>query len=268
MSAELTPHQRLWQKLREHTEARIGLGHAGGSITTQHHLEFQYAHACAQDAVWRPLDWSAIKQRLAHIDAQLIEITSQAVDRHHYLQRPDLGRKLSIESVNTLSQLKATKTDLVIVIADGLSSSAIEQQAVEMVKALLDACKQRQLACPYVFLASQARVALGDPIAEQLGARHLVLMVGERPGLSSPNSLGIYYTYQAKQGYTDANRNCISNIRNGGQSVVEAAQRLMWLVEQAELRQFSGVELKDESQSDNSLISEAANNFLLPVKEK
>lgn len=260
----LTPHEKHWRRLREHTEARIGLGHSGGSITTEHHLAFQYAHACAQDAVWRPLDWNVVTAGLENMTIELIKVESKAGNRDQYLQRPDYGRQLSEASHNMLADLDKQKADAVIVIADGLSSTAIEQNAVKMVQSLLAAFKDRGLSCPYVVLAEQSRVALGDEVAQLLNARHLVLLVGERPGLSSPNSLGIYYTYSAKAGYTDAKRNCISNVREGGQSVQAATNRLMWLVGEAEVRKLSGVQLKDESDAETLQIDYQLKNILLP----
>lgn len=262
-----TAHDKLWQRLRQYTEARIGLGRSGGSITTEQHLAFQYAHACAQDAVWRPLDWDSIESALAGTSPELIKLKSHVEDRHQYLQRPDYGRQLAMSSKQTLSGLDKKETDVVIVIADGLSSTAIEQNAVAMIKSLLTAFKQQSLQCPYICLAEQARVALGDEIAEMLTARHLVLLVGERPGLSSPNSLGIYYTYRARAGYNDAKRNCISNIRAGGQSIEAATRRLMWLIKEAEIRKLSGVQLKDESQGDESKLNFKQKNILLPEQD-
>lgn len=261
---QLSAHDKLWRRLREYTEARIGLGHTGGSITTEHHLAFQYAHACAQDAVWRSLDWDVVISGLAKTDVEQIKVESNATDRDQYLQRPDYGRQLSDASRNRLSDLDKKPADAVIVIADGLSSTAIEQNAVSMVKSLLDAFKEQGLTCPYICLAEQARVALGDEVAQLLNARHLILLVGERPGLSSPNSLGIYYTYSAKAGYTDAKRNCISNVRAGGQSVPDATNRLMWLVREADVRKLSGVQLKDESDSNILALERQQKNILLP----
>ncbi len=261
---QLTAHDKLWRRLREYTEARIGLGHTGGSITTEHHLAFQYAHACAQDAVWRPLDWDKVASDLQDRDLNLLKIESKATHRNEYLQRPDYGRQLSDASKEMLSNLDKKKADAVIVIADGLSSTAIEQNAVDMASNLLEAFKDQGLACPYICLAKQARVALGDEVAQLLGAKHLILLVGERPGLSSPDSLGIYYTYAAKAGYTDAKRNCISNVRLGGQSVLAATSRLMWLVREAEVRKLSGVQLKDESDAEIQTIDHQTKNILLP----
>ncbi len=262
--ASLSKHQRLWQHLRKHTEARIGLGRSGGSMTTEHHLAFQYAHACAQDAVWRPLDWAAVASGLSGSTFERVDITSQAQNRDQYLQRPDLGRQLSKQSQQTLMGLNKQHSDVVIVIADGLSSTAIEHNAIKMVACLLTTFSEHALACPYICFAKQARVALGDSIAELLNAKHLVLLVGERPGLSSPNSLGIYYTYGAKAGYTDEKRNCISNIRDGGQSIEMAAERLIWLINEAARRQLSGVNLKDDSQSSTMQLPQNTQNILLP----
>lgn len=258
--------QQFWTSLRQFTEARIGLGHAGGSVTTEHHLAFQFAHACAQDAVNRPLDWQIVIDGLTDSGVDLVQITSQAKDRPEYLKRPDLGRKLSEESKTALqehSKKLKTQDDVVIVIADGLSTTAIEQQAAALTKQVLTLFAKHELTCRTVCLADQSRVALGDGVAEQLGAQHLVVIVGERPGLSSPNSLGMYYCFNAKVGYTDAERNCISNIRPGGQSIEQASHRLMWLILEADKLKLSGVRLKDGSDNDQ-IAHESTANFLLP----
>lgn len=261
-----TKHEKLWQALRQYTEARIGLGHSSGSILTKDHLAFQYAHACAQDAVRRALNWQTVIDGLQKAQLDVLRVHSQAADREEYLQRPDLGRVLDSHSLEAVAGL-AKKIDVMLVIADGLSSTAIEQNALAMTKQLTKELTKHGLACPYVCLAEQARVALGDHIAELTGARHLVVLIGERPGLSSPNSLGLYYSWSAKQGFTDAQRNCISNIRDGGQSVVSATQRAMWLIKQAEKRKISGVMLKDESQAQSITLNKTPENFLIPLKD-
>lgn len=255
-------HQDFWQKLKSFTDARIGLGHTGGSLTTKHHLAFQFAHAQAQDAVWRKLDWQAIEQQLTDLSLDFMRIQSKAGNRDEYLQRPDFGRQLSEDSKTTLLALNA-RFDVAIVVADGLSSTAIEQNAIAFIKQLIPSLESQQLSIGPIVLAEQARVALGDPIAEVLQAKHLIVLVGERPGLSSPNSLGLYYTFNAQSGHTDAQRNCISNVREGGQSTEQAVNRLMWLLNEADKRQLSGVQLKDDSQGEMQAI-ELTKNFLLP----
>jgi ethanolamine ammonia-lyase small subunit len=246
--SEATP---AWLKLKELTAARIALGRTGVSLPTKDILEFRMAHARARDAVHTALEIEPLLKGLASRGFAPITVASQAADRHTFLLRPDLGRRLSVDSAQTLTNLsKDTKQalpNLAFVIADGLSAQAIQRHALALLEALRIELPQVQEAA--VVLATQARVALGDEIGEILGAELVVVLIGERPGLSAPDSMSAYLTWQPKVGRTDVERNCISNIRLEGLNYAEAAQKLAWLIRQAKVLGKSGVELKEESAS-------------------
>ena len=261
-----------WHHLRRFTDARIGLGRAGNSIPTSALLAFQMDHANAQDAVHIPLDRAKLAAELPSQHDQLL-LKSQAHDRATYLQRPDLGRRLSPESAAHIQAYKTkiqqtTPTqigNIGLVIADGLSSTAVQRHAAEMTHLICHHIASSADTLAPICLVEQGRVAIGDEIGELLGVDLLVLMIGERPGLSSPDSLGIYYTYNPKIGRQDANRNCISNIRPGGLSFEDAKNKLFWLIEESKKLQQSGVMLKDESDNTPSQIATGRqDNFLLP----
>lgn len=235
-----------WAQLAELTPARIGLGRSGASLPTREVLRFGLAHAQARDAVHEPFRAEEVAQGLGRLSLDTIQIESAARTRQDYLRRPDLGRGLSTESRVALAARHAP-CDLAIIIADGLSSTAVHQNAVALVEALLPALERRHSLLAPVAVASQARVALGDEAAHALGARMALVLIGERPGLSSPDSLGAYLTFAPRPGLTDAARNCVSNIRPGGLSFPHAATKLAWLIDQAFRRSLTGVDLKDES---------------------
>ncbi|ASF45859.1 ethanolamine ammonia-lyase subunit EutC [Methylovulum psychrotolerans] len=251
-----------WQTLREFTPARIGLGRAGMSLPTQASLDFQLAHALARDAVNIPLDFTHLAEALAARGLASLTLASQADNQRLYLQRPDLGRLLAESAAETLRRHTTHQADAVIVVADGLSSKAIACHAENFLALLLPALQSYAL--PPVCLVRHGRVAIGDAIAEQFAARLCILLIGERPGLSSPDSMGIYFTYRPRAGIsTDADRNCISNIHHNGLSYAQAVQKLLFLIKEAEQRQLSGVELKDgtvEAVLDNQ---QASGCFLL-----
>ncbi|RZL38066.1 MAG: ethanolamine ammonia-lyase subunit EutC [Rubrivivax sp.] len=242
-----------WSTLRAYTAARIGLGRAGVSVPTAAHLAFQQAHAEARDAVLAPLDAEALLVGLRASGEAPLLAQSQAPDRATYLQRPDLGRRLSTASAARLAALQAPASDLAFVLADGLSALAVQRQALPLFTAL----RERLLAeggwtwAPPV-VALQARVALGDEVGALLNARCVVVLVGERPGLSAPDSLGVYFSWGPSVGLMDAQRNCISNIRPEGLPPPAAAAKLHALLRAARTRQLSGVALKDE-QDDRAL---------------
>jgi ethanolamine ammonia-lyase small subunit len=225
--------------LRSLTPARIGIGRAGSGLPTGELLAFGLAHARARDAVHAKLDVEALVLQLK--DFQPVVVKSQAADRATYLRRPDLGRRLSNET-----QLNKTPNPIALVIADGLSALAVERHALPLVRALVALAPQRWAAAPAV-LALQGRVALGDEIGERLGAQLVAVLIGERPGLSSPDSLGAYLTHAPRPGRTDAERNCVSNIRPEGLGYEAAARRIDWLAAAALARGLTGVGLKDES---------------------
>ncbi|GAB3019353.1 ethanolamine ammonia-lyase subunit EutC [Bowmanella dokdonensis] len=230
--------------LNVHTPARVALGRVGSSLSTRRIQELELAHGMARDAVHLALDKQALKQSLQDLGLDVIEVQSQVQDRAEYLMRPDKGRMLNPECRRQLTELKASSVPLLLVIGDGLSSMAIANHAVPLVKAIQSDCPWP---LPYLVLAGQARVALADEIAQLLGAQMVAVLIGERPGLSSPDSLGIYFTYQPKTGCTDDARNCISNIRPQGLSYQRAAQKLLWLAAEAMRIGGSGIVLKDQS---------------------
>lgn len=248
-----TPSDPLnpWLELRRLTPARIALGRTGTSLPTNAQLDFQYAHAQARDAVHLPFDHQELSTQLRARGRDSLLLHSAASDRHSYLQRPDLGRKLNEASAQQLrehAQAYPGGVDVAVVIADGLSALAVHRHALPFLTRLEEHTAAEGWSLSPVVLVEQGRVAVADEIGELLGARMVVILIGERPGLSSPDSLGLYFTYQPKVGLTDAYRNCISNVRLEGLSYGLAAHRLAYLMHEACRRQLSGVNLKDEAQ--------------------
>jgi ethanolamine ammonia-lyase small subunit len=233
--------------LRALTPARVGLGRTGTSLLTRQHLSLQAAHAQARSAVHRSLIVDVLIEGLDRRGIEWVRARSAAHDRDTYLQRPDLGRELARETREQLTQLAADwpRPDIVFVVADGLSADAIELHALGVLERVLEHLSS-WIVAPVV-IVEQGRVAISDEIGEILGAELAVILIGERPGLSSPDSLGIYLTYAPRVGNTDAQRNCISNIRDAGLSHAEAARRLAFLLREARRRRLSGIALKDES---------------------
>ena len=235
-----------WQGLKKFTQARIALGRAGDSLPTQAVLDFGLAHAQARDAVHVPMDIDQIETDLEKAGFSAIHVQSEAKDRKEYLVRPDRGRKLDQTSRHLLlaNQLQEP-IDAVFVIADGLSAFAPGRHAVPFLRVIRDRLQGWRIAP--VVIARQSRVALGDEIGEILGAQMVIMLIGERPGLSSPDSLGIYLTYSPRVGRSDAERNCISNVRPGGLDFEVAAFKLHYLMDNARRLKLSGVDLKDDS---------------------
>ena len=222
--------------LKQFTPARVALGRAGHGLPTAELLRFQLDHARARDAVYRELD-------PASLGVPHILVRSAAGDRRTYLQRPDLGRKLSAEA-----RLAKGDYDAAIVIADGLSAPAVHHHAVPLLAALTKRLAEEDWRLAPLTVALQARVAIGDEIGRRLGARQVVVFIGERPGLTSPDSLlGVYLTWDPRPGRTDAERNCISNVRTEGISYAAAAQKLHFLMCEARARKLSGVALKEDA---------------------
>jgi ethanolamine ammonia-lyase small subunit len=234
-----------WNALRQFTNARIALGRAGNSLPTAPLLAFNLSHAQARDAVHHPLDAEALHEQLHAQGFASLDVHSAAPDREHYLRRPDLGRRLSEASRAALMQCSGQPSDVVFVIGDGLSAFAASRQAIPLLQAVRP--KLADWTIGPVVVARQARVALGDEIGELLDAKIVVMLIGERPGLSSPDSLGIYITYAPKVGCSDAQRNCISNVRPEGLDYPLAAHKLHYLLTHARRLGLSGVGLKDES---------------------
>ena len=244
-----------WQQLKSHTQARIALGRVGSSLPTAEVLEFGLAHALARDAVHLALDVEQLCRNIQVLTYRTIVVESRAPDRASYLLRPDWGRRLSEASIDELKKYDSSDPiDLLLVVGDGLSSLAIERHAVPLLREL-QALAPMDWSMNTVVIATQARVALADEIGELMNARMVVMLIGERPGLSAPDSLGIYLTFAPKVGRNDGERNCISNVRAGGLDYAAAAKKLMWLVTVAKRIQATGVVLKDES--DESLLSQS-----------
>jgi ethanolamine ammonia-lyase small subunit len=239
-----------WTALRAYTPARIALGRTGASQPTAALLAFSLAHAQARDAVHEAFDAASMAIELQEAGFQTIGVHSRATDRPMYLRRPDLGRRLDDASSERLREVADGATappDLVLVVADGLSALAVTRHAQPMLKAIRAQLPDWSIGP--VVLAEQARVALGDEVGELLGARAVALLVGERPGLSSPDSLGIYLTWAPRVGRSDAERNCISNIRPEGLSYEQAASTLAGLLDGANRLGASGIMLKDETRA-------------------
>lgn len=267
-----------WQQLRNFTSARIALGRTGNSIPTKALLSFQLDHAQAKDAVHCALDTTALGQTLTQLPQvqsltpsvpQVVE--SKISDRLMYLQRPDLGRQLNPESWQRLVKQAASLNftpDLAIVVADGLSSTAIQHHAAPFIERLLTRMSESGtwLLAP-ITIVKQGRVAVGDDVAECFGAKMVLVLIGERPGLSSPDSMGLYLTWGAKRGSKDSERNCISNIRPEGLSYDDACNRTMYLLEEARRLHLSGVNLKDRSdiqdEGGSQLNQTHTDNFLI-----
>lgn len=235
------------RELQRVTSARIGLPRAGASIATREMLQFDLDHARARDAVHLPLDVAALDAALRQLGLEALAVNSAAGDRTRYLQRPDLGRRLDDISRDRVQAASGEGApDLALVVGDGLSARAIHENAVPLLAALLPLVKARGWRTAPLVVAEQARVALADEIGELFSARLAVILIGERPGLSAADSLGIYLTYAPRRGCTDAQRNCISNVRAGGLDCSEAATLLDNLIASAFAKGLSGVELKDD----------------------
>ncbi|HTR36531.1 MAG TPA: ethanolamine ammonia-lyase subunit EutC [Bryobacteraceae bacterium] len=230
-------------RLRDFTTARVGLGRAGHSVPTRELLDFQLAHARARDAVHLALDVRSLVAELKQKGIEPVTVASAAAGRGVYLRRPDLGRRLSTGSRDKLTAMHG-EYDAAFVIADGLSALAVHRHAAALLETVLAGLGWR---IAPVVIVEQGRVAIGDEIGELLGAKLAVVLIGERPGLSSPDSLGVYLTWEPKLGRTDAERNCISNIRAEGLSYAAAAHKLLFLMNEARRRKLSGVQLKEDA---------------------
>jgi ethanolamine ammonia-lyase small subunit len=247
-----------WADLRRHTPARIGLGRSGVALPTAELLRFAAAHAQARDAVHVALDVAALQ---AHLEADgwpTITVTSRAESRDEYLRRPDLGRRLSADDAARLQAAARGAVDLAVVLGDGLSATAVQRHAPPLLAALRNALGAALTWAPLI-VATQARVALADDIGAALQARVALILLGERPGLSSPDSLGAYLTFAPAVGRSDAERNCVSNIRPDGLAPTAAAERIAWLLHESLRRRTSGIALKDDSATPLLVPSPARN---------
>jgi ethanolamine ammonia-lyase small subunit len=238
-----------WQQLRTLTSARIALGRSGGSLPTQARLEFQLAHARARDAVAAPFDAAALAERLRPLGEPVLILRSAARDRAEFLRRPDLGRRLSPESAALLSESASPHppVDLVVILSDGLSSHAAATWGAPLLAALLPLVRASRWSLAPLIVAHHGRVALQDEIGVLLKASLSLMLLGERPGLGSADSLGAYFTYLPRIGRTDTDRNCVSNIREGGLSASHAAAKVHSLIAKSLRLRLSGVALKDDA---------------------
>jgi ethanolamine ammonia-lyase small subunit len=253
-----------WGALRALTPARLALGRAGASLPTGEVLRFGWDHAQARDAVQAGLDTERLQQEIAALGLAALRVASRAADRSTYLMRPDLGRRLDAKDAQALQQAAGGGCDLALVVADGLSSIAVQRHAPAVLEQIVRQAPPEWRLSPVV-IATQARVALGDDIGEQLGAGMVAILIGERPGLSSPDSLGIYLTWQPRVGRSDAERNCISNIRPQGLLYAQAAHKVVWLCQEARRLKLTGVALKDRSAMFGI---EAPSNAVSPTVER
>jgi ethanolamine ammonia-lyase small subunit len=235
--------QDPWWGLRKFTNARIVIGRVGVSVPTGESLAFNMAHAFARDAVYERIEDTGLRIEIMKLHPSIV-LHSRAEDRNQYLQRPDLGRRLNDKSMEELRTLSG-HYDICINVADGLSAAAVNKHAVPLLNLLLPAMKQAGWSLSPVCIIEQGRVAISDETGATLNARLSVILIGERPGLSSPDSLGVYFTYAPAIGNTDERRNCISNINANGLKYEDASNKIMHLVSESLRRQLSGVMLKD-----------------------
>ncbi len=242
--------------LRRYTTARVALGHAGSAVPTHEQLRFQLDHALARDAIHVQLDTAALLRDLRSRDLACISVQSAASAvlgasaRTVYLRRPDLGRILQRESAQALEQLSMQRTqapDIVFILADGLSALAVERHALPLLDATLATLDLNAWCVGPVVVVSQGRVAIGDAVGSLLRAKLTVMLIGERPGLSTPDSLGVYITWNPRSGCTDAERNCISNIHHDGVTYSNAAARIVAYMNEARRLQITGVGLKEST---------------------
>jgi ethanolamine ammonia-lyase small subunit len=234
-----------WLSLREFTAARIAIGRTGNSIPMGELLQFRLAHAHARDAVYSELDLDGITASIKQFNIPIFYLQSKAHNRAKYLKRPDYGRTLNEDSTALLTTYSGLETDVAIIITDGLSAMAVNQFAFDVLQLLIPKLLSAGLKLAPLSLVEQGRVAVADEIGYAFNTRLSLILIGERPGLSSPDSMGAYLTYQPKHGLTDESRNCISNIRPDGLHPAAAADKIFYLVTEALKRKLTGVDLKD-----------------------
>ena len=257
MSGDMTSREDSWSDLRRFTTARIALGRAGGSPLTRELLKFRFDHALARDAVHAAFDAGDIEKQLVPCGLPSLQVRTQAPSTDHFLRRPDHGRLLDPESQRLLES-QTPGSDLVLIISNGLSAVAAHRYAAPVVNTLVPALLQDQWRLASLVVAHNARVGLQDAVGSVLQVRWALILLGERPGLGTADSLGAYLVHQPHSGRTDADRNCVSNIHANGLQPPEAAETLRYLVNESRRRRISGVHLKDEragleTQSDDRL---------------
>ncbi|MFV0437249.1 MAG: ethanolamine ammonia-lyase subunit EutC [Desulfopila sp.] len=256
-----------WTALKKFTEARIGLGRCGTSLPLEKDLAFRLAHARAKDAVWAMADFVALKTTLSAAGLSSLVLCSRCVDRGEYLTRPDMGRRLADQSVKLFAG-QPQGDDIAIVVCDGLSSPAIDQRAGVIISLLMALLQTTTLTIAPIALVENGRVAIGDEIGELLGARLVIVLIGERPGLTAPHSLGCYLTYHPQVGTTDEMRNCVANIRPGGLEVDAAVKKIAYLVDNAFRLQRTGIALKDRMPEDYRPLSGLPDRTASPLRRQ
>ncbi|TAH27302.1 MAG: ethanolamine ammonia-lyase subunit EutC [Cytophagales bacterium] len=235
--------------LRNYNDARIDLGLAGISIPTKEMLKFNVDLALAKDAVHTELNFEEIANNLSKMGFNPLLLASEASSKEEYLQRPDLGRKLSATSTDLISKLAIEKADIGFVVCDGLAANAIATNAVSFIQLVTEKLQTSNYTFSRLSLVKYGRVAIGDPIGSLLGSKIVIVLIGERPGLSATDSMGVYFTYKPELGKTDHQRNCISNIRPKGLPIEYAADKLCYLIHESFRLKLSGVDLKDNFES-------------------
>jgi ethanolamine ammonia-lyase small subunit len=237
-----------WAELKAYTAARIALGRTGTAEPLNAMLEFRLAHANARDAVYAVLDKELLLQELQSLHQSVFVLHTQAANRSEFLQYPDRGRRLLAKAADELKAFNSTGYDVCLVLADGLSATAINTHALPVLKLLLPLFEKAGLSVAPVCMVQEGRVAIGDECGSLLRAKLVAVLIGERPGLSSPDSLGVYLTYQPAPGLTDESRNCISNIRPEGLNYPVAAEKMFFLINESLRLKLSGVGLKDNTE--------------------
>lgn len=232
--------------LNSYTFARVNLPKSGFAIGMSEVLAFRADHAAARDAIFTPFDIPKIQAAINDIYSECVTIASKAQTKEDYLKRPDLGKLPDSEGVQLLTQNTLKKKDIVIVVTNGLSATAVNENAGPFLSYLIPKLQNANLSLAPLVFVTNGRVAISDTIGEILQAKLSIILVGERPGLSSPNSMSIYFTYAPKEGLTDESRNCISNIRTEGYPIIPAADKLFYLINASLTKKISGVHLKDD----------------------
>ncbi len=233
------------QSIKKYTQARIALGKKGVSVPAKEMLQFKMDHAHARDAVFSLLEIDKLSKELKSFNLPVFLLKSKATDKHLYLKRPDLGRKLDENSIEQLSVLRDMQYDVCIAITDGLSATAINNHAKNILVALMPLLNKANIKIAPLCLIERGRVAIADEVSSWMNAKLSLILIGERPGLSSPDSLGAYITYNPSIGLKDERRNCVSNIRPEGLKYKEAANKIFYLIKEAFRLKLSGVELKE-----------------------
>lgn len=257
----LVPASPTLAGLRRHTAARVALGRAGSALPTAAHLKFTLDHARARDAVWSAIDKGRLLAELAARGFRTAIAASLAGDRATYVRRPDLGRRIAPEQGEELARTLGP-CRVVVVVADGLSAAAVDANVLPALDALAPRLVQDGNPIDAVVVVEQGRVAVGDPIGAALKAELVIVLIGERPGLTSADSLGCYITYRPREGLADSARNCISNIRPDGLPPADAAFKIAWLAREALRRELSGIDLKEESGAELEAAARAATMVL------